>query len=105
MSKILYITPHLSTGGLPQYLYKKIESVFQNKNNDIYVIEWEDLAPIYRVQKDLIKKIVKDPKFISWPQGTDQTIKIKEIKDYIININFDIIHIWKNFQKCFFQMN
>ena len=26
MKKVLYITPHLSTGGLPQYLLKKIET-------------------------------------------------------------------------------
>jgi hypothetical protein len=25
MEKLLYVAPHLSTGGLPQYLTKKIE--------------------------------------------------------------------------------
>ena len=40
--KILYITPHLSTGGTPQYLLKKIELL--HDDNDIYVIEYNDLV-------------------------------------------------------------
>ena len=92
MSKILYITPHLSTGGLPQYLYKKIE-VVSNVNNDISLIEWEDQAPIYRVQKDLIKKVINKSNFVSWEQGTSVEIKIKHIKNFIRDSNFDIIHI------------
>ena len=92
MSKILYITPHLSTGGLPQYLYKKIE-VVSNVNNDISLIEWEDQAPIYRVQKDLIKEIINKPNFVSWEQGTSVEKKIKHIKNFIRDSNFDIIHI------------
>jgi autotransporter strand-loop-strand O-heptosyltransferase len=91
MSKILYITPHLSTGGLPQYLYKKIEKMY--KKNDIYLIEWEDLSPIYRVQKDLIKEILPKSNFISWPQNVDQQIKINGILGHIKEENFDIIHI------------
>ena len=86
MSKILYITPHLSTGGLPQYLYKKIEKMYGYTGgdgfygkNDIYLIEWEDLAPLYKVQKDALKEIIPKSNFISWPQGTDQQIKIKDI--------------------------
>ena len=31
MKKLLYIAPHLSTGGLPQYLTKKIECNFIKK--------------------------------------------------------------------------
>jgi len=40
MKKLLYIAPHLSTGGLPQYLYKKIE-LLQEKF-DIYLVEWDN---------------------------------------------------------------
>jgi len=39
MQKLLFIAPHLSTGGLPQYLTKKIE-LLQNEF-DIYLVEWE----------------------------------------------------------------
>ena len=38
MQKLLFIAPHLSTGGLPQYLCKKIELL---KNDfEIYLAEW-----------------------------------------------------------------
>ena len=40
MKKLLYIAPHLSTGGLPQYLYKKIELLQEEFN--IYLVEWSD---------------------------------------------------------------
>ena len=40
MQKLLFIAPHLSTGGLPQYLCKKIELL---KNDfEIYLVEWVD---------------------------------------------------------------
>ena len=55
--KILYITPHLSTGGAPQYLLKKIELL--HGDNDIYVIEYSDYGH-YRVQKDKILNILND---------------------------------------------
>ena len=42
MKKILYIAPHLSTGGLPQYLTKKIELL--KDVYDIHVLEYEDIT-------------------------------------------------------------
>ena len=42
MQKLLFIAPHLSTGGLPQYLTKKIELL--KDAYDIYVIEYEDIT-------------------------------------------------------------
>ena len=50
MKKLLYITPHLSTGGLPQYLLKKIEH-FKN-DFDIHLIEYQDLSWEFVVQKN-----------------------------------------------------
>ena len=57
MKKLLYITPHLSTGGAPQYLLKKIE--FLSSVYDIYVIEYSDHGH-YRVQKNKIIKLLGD---------------------------------------------
>jgi len=91
INKILYLTPHLSTGGLPQYLYKKLEII--SKDNDVYLVEWEDIAPIYKVQKDLIKSIIPEKKFIFWEQGTDINFKIKYVRNFIRGLHFDIIHI------------
>ena len=41
-NKVLYITPHLSTGGMPKFLLKQIESIY--KFFSIYVIEYENLG-------------------------------------------------------------
>ncbi len=85
MKKLLYITPHLSTGGLPQYLLKKIE-YFKN-NFDIHVIEYQDLSWEFVVQKNKIKQFIPPTKFATL--GTDKS----QLLEYIERWNPDIIHI------------
>lgn len=84
MQKLLYITPHLSTGGLPQYLLKKIEH-FKNKF-DIYVIEYQDLSWEYVVQKNKIKQLLGENKLITLYEDKQSILK------HIENIKPDIIH-------------
>ena len=47
--KILFISPHLSTGGLPQYLLKKIESL---------ILEYVNHCNKFTVQKLTIKNVL-----------------------------------------------
>ena len=82
MQKLLYITPHLSTGGAPQYLLKKIELLINDF--DIHVIEYQDLG-IFRVQKNKIIELLKNPLITL----NDNKEKILE---HIKNIQPDIIH-------------
>jgi glycosyltransferase involved in cell wall biosynthesis len=84
MQKLLYVTPHLSTGGLPQYLLKKIEHF--KSQFDIYVIEYQDLSWEYVVQKNKIKQLLGEDKLITLTK--DKQI----ILDHIKNINPNIIH-------------
>lgn len=81
--KIIYITPHLSTGGLPQYLLKKIESL---KDHDIWCIEYNFVSDRYTVQRNQVRDILKD-KFISL--GHQPKEKLLEL---ITQIAPDIIH-------------
>lgn len=68
MEKILFIAPHLSTGGMPQYLVKQIESLIGEY--EIYVVEWSDVTGgIYVVQRNRIESMLGD-RFISL--GTDK---------------------------------
>jgi glycosyltransferase involved in cell wall biosynthesis/GR25 family glycosyltransferase involved in LPS biosynthesis len=84
MKKIVIVTPHLSTGGLPQYLLKKIE-VFKNQYN-IYCIEWENITGgKFVVQRNKISDLLGD-KLITLHQ--DKNI----ILDHINEIKPDIIH-------------
>lgn len=59
MEKLLYVTPHLSTGGLPQYLLKQIE--FFNDSFEIYCAEWDDITGgVFVVQRNKIQEILGD---------------------------------------------
>lgn len=55
--KIVYIAPHLSTGGLPQYLYKQMEML--TDAFDIYCIEWDNVTGgVLVVQRNRIQKLL-----------------------------------------------
>jgi hypothetical protein len=84
MKKVLYISPHLSTGGQPQYLLKKMQLL--KDVYDIYVVEYSFLSPIYVVQRKQIIDLVKDS-FYS-PGDKKETII-----DYIKQIQPDIVHM------------
>lgn len=84
MKKLLFICPHLSTGGSPQFTLNRIE-LLQN-DYDIYCVEWDFLSPDYVVQRKKIIEILGDKFFSVW----DNKNKIMEI---ISQINPDIISI------------
>ena len=52
--KLLFIAPHLSTGGMPQYLLRQIEEFLPKYN--INVIEVSNLSNEFVVQKNKIKE-------------------------------------------------
>jgi FkbM family methyltransferase len=82
--KILFITPHLSTGGGPQYLLKKIVEL--NNDHDVYCVEYDDITGgVFVVQRNRLKEVL----------GT-KLITLGDTKHQLINeinkINPDIIH-------------
>lgn len=81
--KILYISPHLSTGGLPQYLLKKIETF--DRLADIYCVEYNFYGEDFVVQRNRIKSILGD-KFLSL--GEDKMV----ILDFVGKVDPDVIH-------------
>lgn len=87
--KILIIIPHASTGGLPQVVLKRIESLIIN--NDVYVIEYREIAWSYVVQRNKIKNLL-GTKFISlgW---TDNNVIRDNFIEIVKEINPDIIHM------------
>jgi len=86
MQKLLYVAPHLSTGGLPQYLTKKIELL---KNDfDIYLVEWVDCTGgVLVVTRNKITSIVAPEKFYTLNDNKQQLIEI------INDIQPDIVHL------------
>ena len=82
---ILFLSPHLSTGGMPAFMLKRIESLHKLVN--IYVVEFSDFSPIYVVQKNKIKALVPDNQFFTL--GEDKM----ELIDIIKNNNIDVVHV------------
>ena len=50
--RILFVAPHLSTGGMPQYLYKKIECLLADA--EIFCVQYNNTSDEYVVQKNRI---------------------------------------------------
>lgn len=92
--RILYVTPHLSTGGLPQYLFKKIESI---KEHEVWCIEYSFVSDKYTVQRDQILNILKD-KFISLEEQPKE-----RLLDLIDQIKPDAIH-FEEFPETFVSL-
>lgn len=56
--KILFIAPHLSTGGMPQFLLKRIELLQKFSDAEISVVEYNVFSQDFVVQKNKIKSLV-----------------------------------------------
>lgn len=82
-TKVLFITPHLSTGGCPQYLVKKIETY--KEVLDAYVVEYDFLSPDFVVQRNRVIDLVGN-KFFSLGENKEELLKIIE------KIEPEIIH-------------
>ena len=86
MKKLLFIAPHLSTGGLPQYLTKKIELL--KDEFDIHLVEWVDCTGgVLVVTRNKVTQLVAPEKFYTLDDNKQQLI------DIINDIQPDIIHL------------
>ena len=81
--KIVYLAPHLSTGGCPQFILKRIQSLLTHTEGiEVYVIEHSFHGDAYVVQRNAIRDLLGDRFYAS-----DNKIEM------INRINPDIIHI------------
>jgi len=83
--KVLFIAPHLSTGGMPQYLYKQIETL--HNNHEVWCAEWDNVTGgVLVVQRNRISDLLKN-----------RLVTIGEKKENIFSlikrINPDVIHL------------
>ena len=82
--KILYLAPHLSTGGMPAFLLKTIETLVNDV--DIYIVEYACHSLTYVVQRNAIKNIVGD-NFKTLYENK------MELFDVIYQFKPDVIHL------------
>jgi glycosyltransferase involved in cell wall biosynthesis len=83
--KILYVTPHLSTGGMPQYLLKKIESL--KDECEVYCVEYNQIATWYVIQRNKIVEMLGDHFFSLQDKPREQLL------DVINKIQPDVVHV------------
>jgi autotransporter strand-loop-strand O-heptosyltransferase len=86
--KLLFLAPHLSTGGMPGFLLKRIELLQQYcPELDIFVVEHGFYGDSYVVQRNKIREILPENHF--WSLGEDKMKLINIIKENEI----DIVHV------------
>jgi len=86
MKKLLYVAPHLSTGGLPQYLVKKVELLKQEF--EIHLVEWVDCTGgVLVVTRNKLVDLVDPNKFYTLQENKS------ELLDIIDKVKPDIIHL------------
>ena len=82
--RILFLAPHLSTGGMPAFLLKRIEALQANNDVEIFVVEYQCHSLDYVVQRNAIMKLTT-----VYHLEEDKMVLFDMIKDF----NPDVIHI------------
>lgn len=86
--KLLFLAPHLSTGGMPGFLLKMIEVL--NKYHpefEMYVIEYSNYGDAFSAQKNKIKQIIPKNRF--WTLGENKY----ELMTILDTVKPDVIHV------------
>ena len=84
--KILFLAPHLSTGGMPAFLLKRIQALQDNSDVDIFVVEHSCHSLDYVVQRNQVMDIVSPYFHTLWENKM-------QLFDIIDDWKPDIIHI------------
>jgi len=86
--KVLFLAPHLSTGGMPGFLLKRIEVLLEYcPEIEIFVVEYSNYSPYYVVQRNRIQELLPTSNFIELGENKLDLIQI--IKDN----NIDVVHV------------
>ena len=83
--RVLFVAPHLSTGGMPAFLLRRIQALQAHTNLDIYVVEYSNHSDHFIVQKNQIKQLVSH----FWTLGENKM----ELMDIIRNNRIDVVHV------------
>ncbi len=84
--KILFLAPHLSTGGMPSFLLRRIQAIVNCPDFELFVVEYTNLSDEFVVQKNKIKSLIKPENFFTL--GEDKYT----VMDIIRENNIDIVH-------------
>ena len=91
--KLMYVVPHLSTGGMPQFVLKRIESLLEYKNEiEVFLVEYSQFSDTYIVQRNKIIELLDVGHFFTLGWFTEPEKKYQLI-DIIKENKIDIVHI------------
>ena len=86
--RLLFLAPHLSTGGMPGFLLRRLELIkLYCPEIEPFVVEYSNYSPFYVVQKNKIKELLPSTHFFEL--GDD---KMKLI-DFLKENQIDIVHV------------
>jgi autotransporter strand-loop-strand O-heptosyltransferase len=92
--KIVYLAPHLSTGGMPQFVLKRIEAMLKLKEFEIYLIEYTQYSTAYVVQREQLQAILGDRFYsLGYLNQIDTNERGRRLKEKLNEIGPDIVHI------------
>ena len=92
--KVLFLVPHLSTGGMPQFLLKRIQALKTYSNIEIFVYEWQQLSKQFTVQREQIQNLIPKENFVSCGEYPEPDVNIQNgLIDYLLDNKIDIVHI------------
>ena len=94
-TKVLFLAPHLSTGGMPSYLLKRIESLIQYTSDvEIFVAEFCEYSNLYTVQRNRIKELIPEQRFWTINTLSNHTVENSmKVIDIIKSNSIDIVHV------------
>lgn len=82
--RVLFVTPHCSTGGCPQYLLRSVEELVA-AGNAVEVVEYQNLSSKYVVQKNRIKALA--------PFHSLNGNKAADLNEIVRRFQPDVIHL------------
>ena len=79
--KILFLAPHLSTGGMPQFLLKRLESLKEYTDNEYYVVEYQCHSLYFVVQRNAIKSLLTE-NFTTLYEDKMELFKVQNFRNF-----------------------
>lgn len=92
-TRVVFLAPHLSTGGMPEFLLHRIKALKDDDSLDVHVIEYNMYATTYVVQRNQIMDLVGDNFYSLGYLDLDQEIRETKLIRLLEILNPDVIHI------------
>ena len=92
--RLIYLAPHFSTGGMPQFVLTRLLALKEQEEYEIHLVEYTQYSNTYTVQRDQIIDLLGD-RFhtIGYLDSKDVTTRSNDLTNLITELKPDIIHI------------